>query len=219
MREGPYEAADQGSRPRFCEECRPLRGRFSPYQIALKEQRRAEAASKRAQLQRCERCSGSFTGRQRRFCSKECRAKYQVEKRNPSRYQPRSCPGCGAVFTPGHRDQRQTYCSEVCRARFPNNRDKGKRRALMRCTAVEPIDPIVVFERDSWVCIICGVSTPPELRGTTDPRAPEPDHDVPLGRGGTHTYDNINCTCRACNQAKGLMTLEEYRRTRGGVES
>jgi len=61
-----------------------------------------------------------------RFCSKECRHKYDSEKRKeylkdyippdkpPKEKTPKTCPFCGKVFIPPHR-QDQTYCSDVCR--------------------------------------------------------------------------------------------------------
>lgn len=49
----------------------------------------------------------------------------------------------------------------------------------------------------------CGKPTPLKLRGTCKPRAPEIDHRVPIAMGGAHTYDNVQCACRECNQRKG----------------
>lgn len=79
---------------------------------------------------------------------------------------------------------------------------KAIRRA--RCAiAAEKIDPIAVFERDKWICRLCGIGTPRRLRGTYQPNAPELDHIIPLALGGGHTWGNVQCACRACNGKKG----------------
>lgn len=78
----------------------------------------------------------------------------------------------------------------------------AKRRALKRSTQVEHIDPIRVFERDGWRCHICKKKLKPEDRGTHKPTAPELDHIVTLADGGSHTWGNVACSCRACNMAK-----------------
>ncbi|MGH2493053.1 MAG: HNH endonuclease signature motif containing protein [Candidatus Limnocylindria bacterium] len=39
----------------------------------------------------------------------------------------------------------------------------------------------------------------------------EPDHRVPLYRGGTNFIDNILPACRSCNGKKHTMTEEEFR--------
>lgn len=72
----------------------------------------------------------------------------------------------------------------------------------------EPIDPIAVFNDANWRCGVCGGHTPKTLRGSYDPRAPELDHIVPLAAGGSHTLDNVQCCCRACNGSKGARTYQ-----------
>jgi 5-methylcytosine-specific restriction endonuclease McrA len=51
------------------------------------------------------------------------------------------------------------------------------------------------------------------LRGTHADRAPELDHILPLAAGGDHTFDNVACACRKCNQAKGALPLGQIRLT------
>lgn len=81
---------------------------------------------------------------------------------------------------------------------------KSRRRAIIRgCKHTENIDPIKVFDRDGWLCHICGIQTKREDRGGTNPEAPEIDHIIPIAMGGTHTWDNVACACRGCNGRKG----------------
>jgi 5-methylcytosine-specific restriction endonuclease McrA len=38
------------------------------------------------------------------------------------------------------------------------------------------------------------------------------DHIIPLSRGGTHSFSNLTCACRTCNEQKGDRTPEEWGR-------
>ena len=84
---------------------------------------------------------------------------------------------------------------------------KLKRKASRRNREADAINPIRVFERDKWRCHICGRKTPKEKRGTYDDDAPELEHIVSLASGGTHTWGNVACSCRKCNQAKGAASF------------
>src|SRR5690606_14803487 len=72
----------------------------------------------------------------------------------------------------------------------------------------EPVNVLLVFERDGWRCQICGKDTPQSRRGTNYSNAPELDHRIPISKGGPHTYDNVQCACRECNGRKSNRTEE-----------
>jgi 5-methylcytosine-specific restriction endonuclease McrA len=84
---------------------------------------------------------------------------------------------------------------------------KSRRRAIERGAHADRIDPIKVFDRDKWLCHLCGTKTPKHLRGSYDDKAPELDHVVPLACGGTHTWGNVKCSCRKCNRIKADKPL------------
>jgi HNH endonuclease len=149
-------------------------------------------------------------------CSPECKRRYALdrERREAGRdLSPRSCKECGTEFAPSatEADHRRAFCSAACCIRFYNRfarpRYKHVRRARLMRVPYENVDPFKVFERDDWLCHICGLPAPRELRGTFDPLAPELDHVVPLARGGSHTYDNTACAHRQCNIDKGATVL------------
>lgn len=73
------------------------------------------------------------------------------------------------------------------------------------------MDPIVVFERDSWRCQMCRKKTRRDLRGLKMPLSPELDHIAPLAQGGEHTYKNTQCLCYPCNSAKGAKLMGQLR--------
>lgn len=75
-----------------------------------------------------------------------------------------------------------------------------------------------VFERDEWVCHLCGEPVPEHLRssvfrpGEYQPLAPVVDHAVPLSKGGPHTMGNCRLAHWTCNAKKfdreGLSAAE-----------
>jgi 5-methylcytosine-specific restriction endonuclease McrA len=87
---------------------------------------------------------------------------------------------------------------------MPN--DQHRLRARAYGVAYEGVKPAKIFIRDNWHCQVCGCETPSSLRGTRDDRAPELGHKRPISKGGPHTYENIQCECRACNNSKGDST-------------
>jgi 5-methylcytosine-specific restriction endonuclease McrA len=126
-------------------------------------------------------------------------------------WKPRPCSVCGGAFVKAYGQKGfRSYCSEACKteaARSVNRTGKSARRAKVRGAEADNIDPLRVFERDGWRCHLCRRATPKRLRGTYEPRAPELDHVLPLSIGGAHTWGNVACACRACNQSKGARPL------------
>lgn len=67
-----------------------------------------------------------------------------------------------------------------------------------------------VFERDNWICHICGSEVPPRLRGTRTPGSqheslgPVVDHLVSMARGGSHTLANCATAHWTCNAQKHI---------------
>jgi hypothetical protein len=151
----------------------------------------------------CEQCGESHmmrtSSQPNRFCSDACRQEHHSQQRYrgwQGPLQPTCCAACNQTFMPSA--PRVLYCSASCRKRV----GWGKRNALKHSAPSETVDPIVVLTRGGWMCAICAVETPRELRGSFRPNAPEVDHIVPLSKGGAHTYANTQCLCRNCNQAK-----------------
>jgi hypothetical protein len=151
----------------------------------------------------CSHCTKSFTTRwqKQETCSLECaRAKQLVRKRNnyvPVVLNSVPCVTCGKEFDTNRK--RSVYCSKGCVPRRNSARDRARRVGAI----YEIVNVMRVFKRDGWICQICGVKTPQSRRGTLHKRAPEIDHRVPFALGGSHTYDNVQCSCRECNNKKG----------------
>jgi hypothetical protein len=94
-----------------------------------------------------------------------------------------------------------------------NNRERAteiqnRRRARKITTQVEKINPIIIFERDNWICGICGEPVDMELVGK-NPMAKSLDHIIPLSRGGSHTVDNVQLAHFSCNMRKGNAIIKK----------
>lgn len=76
------------------------------------------------------------------------------------------------------------------------------RRAQQSTTEVEIVSPLEVFERDGWLCGICGETVNKDLRWP-DPMSASIDHVWPLSMGGAHTMDNLRCAHLRCNNVRG----------------
>lgn len=68
-----------------------------------------------------------------------------------------------------------------------------------------------VFDRDNWICKICGIKTPKHLRNKNKPNSPELDHIIPLSKSGGHTWKNVQCSCRMCNSKKSNKIFGQLR--------
>lgn len=83
-----------------------------------------------------------------------------------------------------------------------------RRQARLRgAKDAERIDPVAVLDACGWFCACCCAPTPKRKRGTVALDAPEIDHVIPLARGGLHTWANLQCLCRRCNQLKSDRVL------------
>ena len=65
------------------------------------------------------------------------------------------------------------------------------------------VRPADVFQRDKYVCHICGKKAH-RLYRSHDPLSATVDHHpIPLSRGGDHDWHNVRCACKRCNELKG----------------
>lgn len=92
--------------------------------------------------------------------------------------------------------------NRLCRANglIPTGGDK--KRAEFYGVEYEPIKRKIVFDKAGWCCEMCGVSTPIDLNGKGESNSPELDHIIPISKGGSHMYCNVQLLCRQCNANK-----------------
>jgi len=148
-----------------------------------------------------------------KWCSETCRSRSAAEAAHRARGRVDTCIQCGAAFCRlyGARGPKP-LCGSACQAERRRQSERGRsrthaQRAKAKGAARSYFNTARVFERDRWTCQLCGCKTPKRLKGTTDPRAPELDHIVPIGAGGAHLPENCQCACRRCNGAKGARPM------------
>lgn len=159
----------------------------------------------------CRVCGKQFQAEsvRNKICSRECRLKEGCSKSltysiNQHKLKQFKCKECSKVYSSQYGDKKRQFCSKECCEKYSTRIGKGTRRARQFAARYESVNPIAILNRDNWHCKLCGRSTPRKYRGTTKDNAPEIDHIIPLALGGSHTFINLQCLCRKCNQLKGV---------------
>lgn len=178
----------------------------------------------------CQHCGVPFErearpGNPTRYCTPKCKERAKNAARQPSRGAPRArrarlekklalaaegsgpkwvlvaglCCRCGTGFTTW---VRSSYCSAACRGGRKTPTAKLARREREKGWKLTKARRLAVYERDLWVCQLCGIPVDKDARGTMEPDAPSIDHIVALADGGAHAPDNLQTAHRACNTAK-----------------
>lgn len=139
----------------------------------------------------------------------------------------RKCSRCGEMFFALYKTS--AYCSERCKRKAKTERRKerdpewkprasggmrkGARKYIERakkynCQYEYGITLRSVYKRDGGICKICG--QPCDLNdksyGQCGPNYPSVDHIIPLSKGGSHTWDNVQLAHMICNSYKGIDT-------------
>lgn len=124
---------------------------------------------------------------------------------------PKTCKTCGGVFYSPYSNQ--LYCSERCKRKAKPKTSSIRKRCRKYGVYYDPsVTSAKVFERDGYICQICGKLTDPSDTswGTAGPNAPTVDHIVALKNGGTHTWDNVQCAHAICNSYKRDLWADEF---------
>lgn len=89
-------------------------------------------------------------------------------------------------------------------ARYKGKYYSPKRRSVY--AKGDDIDHLTLFILHAWTCCVCKEQIEPHRR-FPDKLAATVEHLIPLCLGGTHTWDNVAPSHRACNEAKGGLPL------------
>lgn len=111
------------------------------------------------------------------------------------------------------------YCSNRCRRKANKQPSNIGHRLRKHGNAEAPRDAIHLsdlYVRDGGTCQICGEQTdwsdftakPDGTFWYINGRYPTIDHIVPIAKGGTHTWDNVQLAHRDCNSAKSDKVQE-----------
>lgn len=115
----------------------------------------------------------------------------------------KNCDHCGKEFA--YNGKQWINCSMDCFWANKNRRNAKhhhRRRARLRNAFVEDVDRKEIYERDGWICQLCGKPIPKDAVWP-DPLYPSLDHIIPLARGGMHSRANSQAAHFRCNNIKG----------------
>lgn len=158
-------------------------------------------------LQVCEQCGTEFERvRTSRFCSLKCSQIWR-DREGAARCSDADCdlPVRAKGLCAKHwRRAARADGRELAPAWSERRRANWKKRdALKRGAAeAEAFSYVEVYERDGWVCGVCGGPVDPQL-AWPDPMSVSLDHVVPLSKGGPHCRENAQCSHLVCNTRKG----------------
>ena len=129
----------------------------------------------------------------------------------------KECEYCGRIF---YAKDYNWYCSDICKANMKKEKQKARKR-LREAKAKKNgkiewnISLEKLIQRDEGICKICGRQVDTEDYYYTDEgyfiageNYPSIDHIIPLAKGGTHTWDNIQLAHRHCNSIKSDNIIE-----------
>lgn len=123
---------------------------------------------------------------------------------DPRHFTAAKCRWCCTHFVSVGR-YKQSFCSKACHRSYW----KALRRAQATEVGWEPISRASVFERDGWLCHLCGGPVNRKARPPYDPMAPTLDHVIPLSKGGPHAMANLRTAHFICNSRKGNRGTSE----------
>lgn len=113
------------------------------------------------------------------------------------------CEWCGQGFETGR--PRKRFCSYRCQRRAERFRYMKRRAEAIRGKRRDKIGLKTLLKRDGGICRICGEPVDPNdfhragkwfVFGRNFPTI---DHIIPLSKGGTHTFDNVQLAHMWCN--------------------
>ena len=156
-------------------------------------------------------CSECKTGRQAGLCRRHKNRQWVLRQMLWTRLRwllPRVCSQCSSTFKAwGSLAQ---LC-EPCRSHNTKAQRKWmkiKRKHRMTGGSTK-ISPARLYERDDRMCALCHrVTDHPRVwqqwkaNKRWMPNAPTVDHIIPLAKGGTHTWDNVQLAHWSCNSDK-----------------
>ena len=121
---------------------------------------------------------------------------------------PQTCECCGKVF---YSQYTKKYCSDKCKQKRKGNGSIRRRCRKYNVYYDPSVTSVKIFARDQYRCKICGLMCNTEdntWNGYFGPFSPTVDHIIPLVKGGTHTWDNVQCAHAICNSDKrDLITV------------
>ena len=154
-------------------------------------------------------------------CSDKCKKLYlnnirEINFISKEKY----CKYCGKKFNTKFKESK-VYCSKECINKMNNFRSKiqeGKRADKIKNNGDIDKDITLpkLYEKHKGICMICGEKCDyndyvKNEKGhfISGGKYPSIDHIIPISKGGTHTWGNVQLACRICNTYKNDSYIEE----------
>jgi hypothetical protein len=173
----------------------------------------------------CDRCSKHyFTNRSNSVHCDNCIDEIELEKTNRiSNWKGKyiKCQECGKRFEMC--SSRSKFCSPKCRDKnHYRTKDLKRRKRLQENGKVNyKITKKRLIEREGDRCKLCGEPVDfsdfyynEDGHFIAGPEYPSIDHIIPVAKGGTHTWDNVQLVHKHCNSVKSdssTLELEDNR--------
>lgn len=116
----------------------------------------------------------------------------------------KTCAWCDDPFTTER--EAQIYCTTKCSESRKASMNGRKPRPYRRYAQL-------VYQRDNYVCHLCGKHTLKAWDENNKAQSPTLDHIIPKSQGGPDTPDNLATACFECNVRRGVKDAEAYRRS------
>lgn len=132
----------------------------------------------------------------------------EIETKEYEKKLQKLCIECGKQFKAN--TLKEKICSDECKRKRKNRmHDVNRREKLKENGKVDySISLTKLIKKDKGVCRLCGYKVNPKDYEVRDnafiakDMYPSIDHIVPVSKGGTHTWDNVQLAHRYCNTIK-----------------
>lgn len=154
----------------------------------------------------CEHCSAELNGKAgRRYCNEQCERRERDYPGSASYFANRRCEYCDQRIPAGARYNKR-HCTNRCTVLA----NQVIRRARRAGRPVERLSRHRIFERDGWMCHICGEPVDPTI-ADPDPQCATLDHLIPFCDPDCpgHIATNVALAHMRCNVVKNGRTRPE----------
>ena len=138
-----------------------------------------------------------------RWIGQACEWTPPPAKARPARFVSGRCIECTTWFVAETFGSAIEYCSTRCARRTAKRRRRAREAGAPG--EYRYAEVLKQYRRQGSVCAYCT---------ETVVGLPEPEHVLPLSRGGRNDASNLVAACRQCNTDKGDLTLDEWRADR-----
>lgn len=151
----------------------------------------------------CQYCGKEFETKRagKKYCSSHCSTIASKRRRKPLKeFYTAQCVVCGSSFETNRSNSKT--CSDKCRKQLSSIERNGRYKHLKVSGRFDQSVTLNnVYDRFSGICQICGKHLTFDCSCISDDY-PSIDHIIPLSKGGSHEWKNVQLLCRKCNYTK-----------------